>query len=109
MLTFSVYLFTFSMICYGVVIYRKLASGSVVLATIEKQVATEMEARAHRLCMQAYEAQRIGNTFERIKADEEFQDSLHLYVEDYQSEVAVRLKEHNVSNIAAYGFVRIVK
>lgn len=109
MLTVSVYLFTALMICYGVIVYRKLASGLVVLATIEKQVATEMEARAHRLCMQAFEAQRIGNTIERIKADEAFQDSVHLYVEDYQSEVALRLKEHNVSNIAAYGFVRIIK
>lgn len=109
MLTLSVYLLTFSIVCYGIVIYRKLASGSVVLATIEKQVATEMEARAHRLCMQAYEAQRIGNTFERIKADEEFQDNVHLYAEDYQAEVAQRLKEHNVSSISAYGFIRIMK
>lgn len=109
MLTFSVYLFTFFMVCYGVIIYRKLASGTVVLATIEKQVAVEMEARAHKLCMQAYEVQRIGNTFERIKADEDFQDSVHLYVEDYQAEVAQRLREHNVSSISAYGFIRITK
>jgi len=76
---------------------------------IENTVAQEMKVRAHRLCIQVYDAERLGNTFERKKAYEEFQDNLYLYLEDYQAEVAQRLKEYKVHTISAYGYIRIMK
>jgi hypothetical protein len=103
------YLVALGCVFYGTYSYVDLAGPAVELTTIEKEAALSMEARAHRLCMQAYEVQSYGNTWQRIKADEDFLDSLHLYVEDYQAEVATRIKEHNVKNIAAYGFIRIIK
>lgn len=101
----------FSVICSlcCILIYKRIAWSTPTLRQIEHSVAKEMEGRAHRLCMQAYEAQRVGNAFERKRYNEEFQDNLHLYVEDYQAEVALKLKEHKVRNIPAYGYIWIMK
>ena len=92
-----------------ILIYKHIVSFPPTLGQIENTVAKEMEVRAHRLCIQAYDAERIGNAFERKKAAEEFKDNLHLYLEDYQAEVAQRLKEHKVHSVPAYGYIRLTK
>jgi hypothetical protein len=109
MLTF--FCSAFSIICsvYCILIYKHIVSFPPTVKQIENTVAKEMEVRAHRLCIQAYDAERIGNTFERKKAAEEFKDNLHLYLEDYQAEVAQRIQEYKVRSISAYGYIRIMK
>lgn len=101
----------FSVICciYCIAVYKHIVSSSPTVRQIENTVAKEMEVRAHRLCIQAYDVERMANTFERNKAAEEFQDNLHLYLEDYQAEVAQRLKEYKVHSVSAYGYIRIMK
>ncbi|WP_288741170.1 hypothetical protein [uncultured Rheinheimera sp.] len=91
-----------------ILIYKHIASSPTV-RQIESTVAKEMKGRAHCLCLQAYDAERIVNPFERKKATEKFQDDLHLYLEDYQAEVALRIKEYKVRSISAYGYIRLMK
>lgn len=109
MLTFVVYAITFSVLLLSLYFYKQLIDMSEALNIIEKQVAADMEIRAHRLCLLAYEAQRFGNSLEKVALDEEFQDFLHLYIEDYQAAVAKKIREHKISEITAYGFIKLNK
>jgi hypothetical protein len=36
-------------------------------------------------------------------------DDLHLYVEDFQAEVAESLQQNKVRDIQSYGFIRLTK
>jgi hypothetical protein len=92
-----------------IVVYRKIVALPPTVKQVENTVAQEMSVRAHSLCIQAYDAERLVNTLERRKAYDEFQDNLHLYLEDYQAEVAKRLTEYKVYSISAYGYIRIMK
>ncbi len=76
---------------------------------IELRVSQQMEQRAHKLCMQAFDVQRTTEAEERNKLDEQFQDDLHLYVEDFQAEVAESLQQNKVSDVQTYGFIRLSK
>ena len=109
MLIFVISVITFGLFLLSLYFYRQLVGMSDVLNIIEKQVAADMETRAHQLCLLAYEAQRFGNSMERISLDEEIQDFLHLYIEDYQAEVAKKIKQHKISEISAYGFIKLDK
>lgn len=109
MLTYLIYTITFSVLLLSLYLYKQLMGMSEALNIIEKEVAADMETRAHRLCLLAYEAQRFGNANEKAAMDEEFQDFLHLYIEDYQAEVAKKIKEHNINNVSAYGFINLSK
>jgi len=90
----------------GLYLYRDLTAHMSV-QQVEQETANSMELRAHRLCMQAYQASLVTNGNERVRLEDEFQDDLHEYFDDYQAEVAARLKKRKVSSISAYGFIRI--
>lgn len=109
MLTFVMSAIMFGFLLLSLFFYKKLIGMSDALNIIEKQVAADMEIRAHRLCLLAYEAQRFGNSVDRRALDEEFKDFLHLYIEDYQAEVAKKIREHKLSEISAYGFIKLDK
>nr|WCS41602.1 hypothetical protein [Pseudomonas aeruginosa] len=74
MLTFVMSAITFGFLLLSLFFYKKLIGMSDALNIIEKQVAADMEIRAHRLCLLAYEAQRFGNSVDRRALDEEFKD-----------------------------------
>lgn len=109
MLIFFVCAIMFSALLLSLHFYMQLVGSSKALNIIEKQVAADMQMRAHQLCLLAYEAQRFGNSREKAALDDEFQDFLHLYIEDYQAEVAKKIKEHNINEISAYGFINLSK
>lgn len=92
----------------GLFWYKK-ACRTLTVDEIERQVSRQMEQRAHKLCMQAFDVQRTSETTERNKLDEQFQDDLHLYIEDFQAEVAESLQQNKVQNIQSYGFIRLTK
>lgn len=92
----------------GLYCYKKVCR-DITLDEIEQRVVQRMEQRAHKLCMQAFDVQRTTEAEERNKLDEQFQDDLHLYVEDFQAEVAESLQQNKVSDIQTYGFIRLSK
>ncbi|WP_337879660.1 hypothetical protein [Rheinheimera sp.] len=77
------------------------------LARLEDVVTHEFGPRAHRLCLLAYESQRPVNADRRELMEEQFQDDLYEYMEDYQIEVAQRLRQQKFKGIQAYGYVRL--
>lgn len=81
----------------------------LTVSEIEQRVSQQMEQRAHRLCMQAYDVQRTAEQSERNQLNEQFQDDLHLYVEDFQAEVAQSLQQNKVQDIQSYGYIRLSK
>lgn len=109
MLILAVGIVTFATLFVSLYFYKQLINSSKALTLIEKQVAADMETRAHSVCLLAYEAQRSGNSLDTVALNEEFQDFLHLYIEDYQAEVAKKIKEHNISDISTYGFINLNK
>jgi hypothetical protein len=92
----------------GLYWYRKTCQ-NLTVDEIERRVSVRMEQRAHQLCMQAFDVQRTIEAAERTKLDEQFQDDLHLYVEDFQAEVAQSLQQNKVQNVQSYGFIRLYK
>lgn len=92
----------------GVFFYKKTCR-NLTVSEIEQRVSQQMEQRAHKLCMQAFDVQRTSSSDERSKLDEQFQDDLHLYVEDFQAEVAESLQQNKVQNIQSYGYIRLTK
>jgi di/tricarboxylate transporter len=103
----GLFIFMLLLLGYGFFVYRALSSKNDVVAAVEKEVATEMERRSHQLCLQAYDMQGVAHYWQRSKMDEEFQDNLHLYMEDYQAAVAERLKQKNIRGLTAYGFIQL--
>ncbi|RVT47367.1 hypothetical protein EMM73_05570 [Rheinheimera sediminis] len=96
------------LLCTGIFFYKKTCR-NLTVSEIEQRVSQQMEQRAHKLCMQAFYVQRASDAEERSRLDEEFQDDLHLYVEDFQAEVAQSLQLNKVQDIQSYGFIRITK
>lgn len=96
------------LLCVGLYCYNRICR-NFTLDEIELRVAQQMEQRAHKLCMQAFEVQRTVELIERNKLDEQFQDDLHLYVEDFQAEVAEGLQKNKVQSVQSYGFIRLTK
>ncbi|WP_127023263.1 hypothetical protein [Rheinheimera mangrovi] len=92
----------------GLFWYKKTCR-HLTVKEIEQRVSQQMELRAHKLCMQAFDVQRTSEAEERSQLDEQFQDDLHLYVEDFQAEVAESLKQNKVLDIESYGFIRLTK
>ena len=92
----------------GLFWYKKTCR-HLTVKEIEQRVSQQMELRAHKLCMQAFDVQRTSEAEERTKLDEQFQDDLHLYVEDFQAEVAESLQQNKVQDIQSYGFIRLTK
>lgn len=92
----------------GLFWYKKICR-NLTINEIEQRVSQQMELRAHKLCMQAFDVQRTSEAGKRNQLDEEFQDDLHLYVEDFQAEVAQSLKQHKIQNVQSYGFIRLTK
>lgn len=92
----------------GIFLYKKTCR-NLTLTEIEHRISLQMEQRAHQLCMQAFDVQRTGEAGERSKLDEQFQDDLHLYIEDFQAEVAQSLQQNKVQDVQSYGFIRLTK
>lgn len=92
----------------GLFWYKKLRR-HITVAEIEQRVSRQMEQRAHQLCVQAFDVQRTNEATERMKRDEQFQDDLHLYIEDFQAEVAQHLQQNKVQDVQSYGFIRLTK
>jgi hypothetical protein len=92
----------------GIFFYRKTCR-NLTVSEIEQRVSQQMDQRAHKLCMQAFNVQRTLKTDERNKLEEQFQDDLHLYVEDFQAEVAESIQHNKVQDIQSYGFIRLTK
>ncbi|MDR7119998.1 hypothetical protein [Rheinheimera soli] len=92
----------------GIFFYRKTCR-NLTVSEIEQIVSQQMDQRAHKLCMQAFYVQRTRQMDERNKLEEQFQDDLHLYVEDFQAEVAESLQQNKVRDIQSYGFIRLTK
>ena len=105
-MTYTTFILLLACLASCVFFYWRLTTGST-LGMLEELTAREMEPRAHRLCMQAYEATRAGQTFERIRLDQQFLDDLYLYIEDYQAEVVEKLQEHKVPSITGYGYTKL--
>lgn len=93
---------------FGFFWYKKTCH-NLTVDDIERRVSQQMEQRAHQLCMQAFDVQRATETDLRARLDEQFQDDLHLYVEDFQAEVAQSLQQNKVQNVHSYGFIRLHK
>lgn len=92
----------------GIYFYKK-ACRNLTVSEIEQRVSQHMDQRAHKLCIQAFNVQRTSEADERSKLDEQFQDDLHLYIEDFQAEVAESLQQNKVRDIQSYGFIRLTK
>jgi hypothetical protein len=92
----------------GLFLYKKICR-NLTVNEIEQRVSQQMEQRAHKLCMQAFDVQRTSEAEERTRLNEQFQDDLHLYVEDFQAEVAESLQQNKVADIQSYGFIRLTK
>ncbi|MDF3126579.1 hypothetical protein [Rheinheimera sp. 1928-s] len=92
----------------GIFFYKKTCR-NLTISQIEQRVSQQMEQRAHKLCMQAFDVQHTSEANERSKLDEQFQDDLHLYIEDFQAEVAQSLQQNKVQNVQGYGFIKITK
>ncbi len=92
----------------GLLWYKKTCH-HLTIDEIELRVSRQMEQRAHKLCMQAFNVQRASEAEERSQLNEQFQDDLHLYVEDFQAEVAESLKQNKVQGVQSYGFIRLTK
>ncbi|MBU1621424.1 MAG: hypothetical protein KJ556_04240 [Gammaproteobacteria bacterium] len=92
----------------GIFFYKKTCR-NLTVSEIEQLVSQQMDQRAHKLCMQAFYVQRAREMEERYKLEEQFQDDLHLYVEDFQAEVAESLQQNKVRDIQSYGFIRLTK
>lgn len=96
------------LVCSGFFWYRKTCR-NLTVTEIEQSVSQQMEQRAHKLCMQAFDIQRVSEETERNRLHEQFQDDLHLYVEDFQAEVAQSIKQNKIQNIQSYGFINLSK
>ncbi len=92
----------------GLLWYKKTCQ-HLTIHDIEQRVSQKMEQRAHQLCVQAFNVQRASEGEERNQLDEQFQDDLHLYIEDFQAEVAESLKQNKVQGVQSYGFIRLTK
>ncbi|EGM79327.1 hypothetical protein Rhein_0462 [Rheinheimera sp. A13L] len=92
----------------GVFFYKKTCR-NLTVSEIEQRISQQMDQRAHKLCMQAFDVQRTRKMDERNKLDEQFLDDLHLYVEDFQAAVAESLQQNKVRDIQSYGFIRLTK
>ena len=105
-------LFSVAVLCAlflsGLYFYKKICR-SLTLTDVEVLVAQRMEQRAHQLCVQAFNCQRASSDAERDKLQEQFQDELHLYIEDFQAEVAESLQLNKVKNVQSYGFINLTK
>jgi hypothetical protein len=93
----------------GGFIWYKKTCRNLTVSEIEQRVSQQMEQRAHKLCMQAFNIQRTSEAEERNRLNEQFQDDLHLYVEDFQAEVAQSLQQNKVRDVQSYGFIRLTK
>lgn len=92
----------------GIFLYKQTCR-NLTVSEIEQRVSQQMEQRAHKLCMLAFDVQRTSETDERTRLDEQFQDDLHLYIEDFQAEVAQSLQQNKVQDVQGYGFIKITK
>lgn len=108
MIEFISLLILSALVLSGLFWYKKTCR-NLTVDEIEHKVSQRMEQRAHKLCMQAFDVQRTSELAERNRLDEQFQDDLHLYIEDFQAEVAERLQQNKVQDIQSYGFIRLTK
>lgn len=102
-------MFVLALLLLSGIFWYKKTCRNLTLTEIEHRISLQMEQRAHKLCMQAFDVQRTGEAGERSKLDEQFQDDLHLYIEDFQAEVAQSLQQNKVQDVQSYGFIRLTK
>lgn len=78
------------------------------LIAIEQNVAKTLEVRSHKLCITACEIDCMPDTEQKYQADKELREKLHQYMDDFESEVAERLKTNKVQHIKAYGGIKLL-
>lgn len=78
------------------------------VADYEKLAAEKMQARAHRIVAARVQIDLMPQSFQKLAAHDEWLDSVHEYMEDYELAVAEEMKKGNYSGVKAYGGIKLV-
>lgn len=78
------------------------------LTVIEQNVAKTFEIRSHKLCLTACEIDCMPETEYKHQSDKVLKEQFHQYQDDFEAEVAERLKANKIRHIKAYGGIRLL-